>query len=74
MAIGWDESINWGAGRRMKEEARKRAKELEMEKMKYEARYVFTGDELRKLQEFVMDENGNKIEQKEHFDGEDFEI
>jgi hypothetical protein len=70
MAIGWDEKINWGAGKRMKEEARKRT-EL---KMKYEAQYVFSKGELAALKKFILDDDGNKIKKNDHFDDEDFEI
>lgn len=74
MAIGWDENINFGAGKRMKALAREAEERMRMEQMKYERQYVFTGDELKEMGKFIRDDDGNQIEQKEHFDSEDFEI
>lgn len=74
MAIGWDENINFGVGKTFSSSARKRKAALKMETMKYQSRYIFTDNELKQMEKYVLDDEGNKIKQKEHFNDEDFKI
>jgi Glu-tRNA(Gln) amidotransferase subunit E-like FAD-binding protein len=69
MAIGWNETINFGVGKEFKDRAkRRRMNGVKESNPAY--KYKFSKEEIQGLKE-LMDEPS---EQETHFDGEDFTI